>query len=90
MGERGIEPRSYDRSSGLAHARHRRRVRLGIGLVGQRQMSHEAHNADLPSPLPLSCACDQRVPLMYRAAFSGHAGVHVQVDPYGSRRGLLE
>ena len=86
MGERGIEPRCYDRSSGLAHARHRRRVRLGIGLVGQRQMSHEAHNADLPSPLPLSCGCDQRVPLMYRAGFSGHAGVHVGSTTTGSAR----
>ena len=61
-----IEPRFYDRTSGLAHARHRRRVRLGIGLVGQREMSHEAHNADLPSPSPPPCACDRRVLLMYR------------------------
>ena len=36
-----------------------------------------------PCALPLPCASDQRVPLMYRAARSGHAGVHGQVDSSG-------
>jgi hypothetical protein len=43
----------------------------------ERAGQHAPVSVWLPSPLPLPCAGDQRVPLMYRAAFSGHAGVQV-------------
>jgi tryptophanyl-tRNA synthetase len=55
----------HDRSSGLSRSRHRRCVRLGLGLVGQWELPHEADDADLP------CCC----PCRARAISAFHSGM---------------
>ena len=87
MGKRGTEPRRTDRLLRLVHAGNRRRVRHGVGPVGQRKMPHDTHDAEPPSLLTTLSETDQFVPLPAGAAATGHPGVYMETNPH-RRRGV--